>query len=98
MLAGLDAAWRHHDELFQAHPVERELATAGVAVDPAEVAAETDAVLRQVLAAGDAGVPTTAQAGSSGGMTGRDGLHTEALGQMLAQMQSVARAHPLGRW
>jgi ring-1,2-phenylacetyl-CoA epoxidase subunit PaaC len=31
-------------------------------------------------------------------MTGRDGLHTEALSRMLAQMQSVARAHPLGRW
>ena len=98
VLAGLDAAWRHHDELFQAHPLEQELATAGVAVDPADIAAEADAVLRQVLAASDAGTPAAPQAGLPGGMTGRDGLHTEALSRMLAQMQSVARAHPLGRW
>jgi ring-1,2-phenylacetyl-CoA epoxidase subunit PaaC len=95
VLAGLDAAWRHHDELFRAHPVEQELATAGVAVDPADVAAEADAVLRQVLAASDAALPAVPQAG---GRAGRDGLHTEALSRMLAQMQSVARAHPLGRW
>ena len=95
VLAGLDAAWRHHDELFQAHPVEQELAAAGVAVDPAGVAAEADAVLRQVLAASDAARPAVPQAG---GRAGRDGLHTEALSRMLAQMQSVARAHPLGRW
>ena len=95
VLAGLDVAWRHHDELFLAHPVEQELAAAGVAVDPASIAAEADAVLGQVLTAGDAGWPAVPQAG---GRPGRDGLHTEALSRMLAQMQSVARAHPLGRW
>jgi len=95
VLAGLDVAWRHHDELFRAHPVEQELAAAGVAVDPAGIAAEAGAVLGQVLAAGHAKLPAVPQAG---GRPGRDGLHTEALSRMLAQMQSVARAHPLGRW
>ena len=28
--------------------------------------------------------------------TGRDGVHTEAMGRLLAEMQVVARAHPLG--
>ena len=32
------------------------------------------------------------------GRTGRDGLHTEALSRLLAEMQVVARAHPMGRW
>jgi ring-1,2-phenylacetyl-CoA epoxidase subunit PaaC len=32
------------------------------------------------------------------GRAGRDGLHTEALGHLLAEMQSVARAHPSGLW
>jgi ring-1,2-phenylacetyl-CoA epoxidase subunit PaaC len=31
-------------------------------------------------------------------MTGRDGMHTEALSRMLATMQVVAREHPMGRW
>jgi ring-1,2-phenylacetyl-CoA epoxidase subunit PaaC len=98
VLAGLDAVWRHHDELFLAHLVEQELAAAGVAVDPSGLAAEADAVLRQVLEASDAGQPTVARAGLLSSRSGRDGLHTEALSRMLAQMQSVARAHPQGRW
>ncbi|MBX6722133.1 MAG: phenylacetate-CoA oxygenase subunit PaaI, partial [Dactylosporangium sp.] len=28
----------------------------------------------------------------------RDGIHTEDLGYILAEMQSVARAHPEGVW
>jgi ring-1,2-phenylacetyl-CoA epoxidase subunit PaaC len=96
--AGLAEVWRHHDELFRAHPVERELAEAGVAVDPADVAGEADAALAAVLAASDVPWPEVPQAGQLGGRSGRDGAHTEALSALLAQMQSVARAHPLGRW
>jgi ring-1,2-phenylacetyl-CoA epoxidase subunit PaaC len=93
--AGLDQAWRHHDELFLAHPVERELAIAGVAADPAGLSPECDAVLDQVFAASDVQRPSVPHAG---GQRGRDGVHTEALSRMLAVMQSVARTHPLGRW
>ena len=32
------------------------------------------------------------------GKTGRDGVHTEALGYVLAELQSVARAHPDATW
>jgi ring-1,2-phenylacetyl-CoA epoxidase subunit PaaC len=96
--AGLAEVWRHHDELFRAHPVERELAGAGVAVDPADVAGEADAALATVLAASDLPWPQVPQAGQLGGRCGRDGAHTEALSSLLAEMQSVARAHPLGRW
>jgi ring-1,2-phenylacetyl-CoA epoxidase subunit PaaC len=96
--AGLAEVWRHHDELFRAHPVERELAGAGVAVDPADVAGEADAALATVLAASDLPWPRVPQAGQLGGRSGRDGAHTEALSPLLAEMQSVARAHPRGRW
>ncbi|MDX6201480.1 MAG: ring,2-phenylacetyl-CoA epoxidase subunit PaaC, partial [Frankiales bacterium] len=33
-----------------------------------------------------------------GGRTGRDGRHTEAMGYVLAELQSVARAHPEATW
>jgi ring-1,2-phenylacetyl-CoA epoxidase subunit PaaC len=47
-----------------------------------------------VLAAGGLAWPEVpAQAGVSG-RTGRDGVHTEAMGYLLAEMQSIARAHP----
>jgi ring-1,2-phenylacetyl-CoA epoxidase subunit PaaC len=32
------------------------------------------------------------------GKAGRDGVHTEAFGYLLAELQSVARAHPDATW
>lgn len=98
VVAGLGEVWRHHDELFRTHEVERELAAAGVAVEPSSVAGEAGAVLDQVFAAAGVERPSVPQAGMIGGRAGRDGVHTEALSRMLAEMQVVARAHPLGRW
>jgi ring-1,2-phenylacetyl-CoA epoxidase subunit PaaC len=98
VIAGLAEVWRHHDELFRAHPVERELSRCGVAVDPATVAGDADAALATVFAASGVERPVVSQAGQLGGRSGRDGVHTEALSLLLAEMQSVARAHPLGRW
>jgi ring-1,2-phenylacetyl-CoA epoxidase subunit PaaC len=98
VVAGLAEVWRHHDELFRAHPVERELSRCGVAVDPATVAGDADAALATVFAASGVERPAVPQAGPLGGRSGRDGVHTEALSLLLAEMQSVARAHPLGRW
>ncbi|HEX4831224.1 MAG TPA: 1,2-phenylacetyl-CoA epoxidase subunit PaaC [Trebonia sp.] len=96
--AGLAQAWRYRAELFTAHPAELALAAAGVAVDPASLAAEVDAALGQVLAASGLEPPDVPPAGMPGGRPGRDGVHTEALSAMLAPMQAVARAHPQGRW
>lgn len=56
-----------------------------------DVRAAADAVLDQVLAV--AGVPRPQLAPLAGA-----GSHTEALSLMLAEMQVVARAHPMGRW
>jgi ring-1,2-phenylacetyl-CoA epoxidase subunit PaaC len=96
--AALPLVWRHHDELFAAHPVETDAAAQGVGVDPAELAGEVGAVLDQVLATAGLDRPDVAGAGPVAGGTGRDGRHTEQLSRMLAEMQSVARAHPRGTW
>jgi ring-1,2-phenylacetyl-CoA epoxidase subunit PaaC len=32
------------------------------------------------------------------GKSGRDGVHTEPFGYLLAELQSVARAHPDATW
>jgi ring-1,2-phenylacetyl-CoA epoxidase subunit PaaC len=98
LLVALDRLMPLWPELFSAHDVERQVAAAGVGVDPASIATDADGVLDQVLAA--AGVPRPERPALAGvqGRTGRDGLHTEALSRVLAEMQVVARAHPLGRW
>jgi ring-1,2-phenylacetyl-CoA epoxidase subunit PaaC len=94
--AALAQVWHWVPELFRTSAVEARLP--GVAVDPAEVRAEVDAVLGEVLAAATLPVPTVVPAALVAGRAGRDGVHTEALGYLLAEMQSVARAHPGATW
>ena len=53
-----------------------------------------DAVLDTVLATGGLDRPTATPLAGVGGRYGRDGVHTEAMGYVLAELQSVARAVP----
>ena len=98
MQAALDAVWPYVDELFRTSEVEAPAAAAVVAVDPAEMRAEVDAVLDQVLAAATLTRPSRPGAGAIGGRGGRQGVHTEAMGPLLAEMQSLARQHPGATW
>jgi ring-1,2-phenylacetyl-CoA epoxidase subunit PaaC len=96
--AALDAVWPHVEELFRTSEVERRLADAGVAVDPAQTREEVDAVLDEVLTRATLTRPSVPPAGTIGGRGGRQGLHTEYLGHVLAEMQSLARQHPGATW
>jgi ring-1,2-phenylacetyl-CoA epoxidase subunit PaaC len=98
MVDGLTAVWPYVEELFWPHPVEITLAGQGVGVDPADVRAEFDAVVATVLGAGDLEPPQGPTATTVAGRAGRNGVHSESLGPLLAQLQAVARAHPTGRW
>ncbi|MFB7471949.1 1,2-phenylacetyl-CoA epoxidase subunit PaaC [Kitasatospora sp. NPDC056184] len=93
MQAGLDAVWPLVEELFTAHSVELR-----VGADPAAL---REPVLRSVAAVcAEAGltVPDVPGLAAVGGRAGRDGVHTEALGPLLAELQVVARAHPGATW
>jgi ring-1,2-phenylacetyl-CoA epoxidase subunit PaaC len=98
MQAALDAVWPYVGELHRTSDVERRLAAAGVAVDPAQVRDEVDAVLDEVLARATLARPSIPPAGPISGRGGREGLHTEYLGHVLAEMQSLARQHPGATW
>jgi ring-1,2-phenylacetyl-CoA epoxidase subunit PaaC len=96
MQAALADIWPLTGELFETHAVEAALP--GVAADPAEVRAEVDEVLGTVLAAATLDRPQAAPLARVAGRSGRDGVHTEAFGYLLAELQSVARAHPDATW
>lgn len=98
LLAAVARLWPLWGELTETHPIEKAAAHSGVGVDPATVADEVDVVFDQVLAAAAMDRPDARPLAGVQGRTGRDGLHTEALSTMLAEMQVVARAHPLGQW
>ena len=90
MQEGLDAVWPYVGELFRTHPLEL--------VDAASLRPEFDAVVDQALAAATLDLPTAGELAGVSGRTGRDGVHTEQMGFLLAELQSVARAMPDAKW
>lgn len=96
MQAGLERVWPFVDELFATHAVEARLA--GVAVDPASLKSEVDGVLAAVLSAAGLTRPVDTKAARVAGMAGRDGVHTEAMGYLLAEMQHLHRSLPGAVW
>lgn len=98
MQAGFDRIWPFFEELFLPHAVEISLAAQGIAVDPSTVRSEVDSVLDEVFAAAALSRPEVGALMPVGGRAGRDGLHTEAMGYLLAELQSVARQYPDATW
>lgn len=97
MQGGLNAIWPFVDELFRVDPAVaalREAGLDGVVADADRMRAGFDARAPQLIAAAGLTLPTIPPA--RGG--GRDGVHSEAFGPLLAEMQVLARAHPGASW
>jgi ring-1,2-phenylacetyl-CoA epoxidase subunit PaaC len=88
MQDGFDTIWPLVEELFEPSDVEL------FRFDRAAC----DVVLDAVLATSGLHRPDRAPLAKVGGRAGRDGVHTEDLGYVLAELQSVARAHPDATW
>jgi len=86
--AALDTLWPPAGELFRPDP------DALAAVDRDAF----DAVLDTVLGTAGLDRPAAAPLAAVAGRAGRDGVHTEAMGYILAELQSIARAHPEATW
>jgi ring-1,2-phenylacetyl-CoA epoxidase subunit PaaC len=98
MAAGLAAVAPLVPELFAATAVEQRLAGVRAAVDPSSLRAEFDAVLGAVLEAAGLEWPQVPAMAAVSGQAGRDGVHTESMGFLLAELQSVARSLPGATW
>lgn len=94
MQAAVDNLWRFTAELFEADALDIELIAQGIAVDPRELKAEWLAEISTVLTAAELNIPQE-QPYRTGG---KQGLHTEHLGPMLAEMQYLQRAYPGQQW
>jgi ring-1,2-phenylacetyl-CoA epoxidase subunit PaaC len=81
-------------ELFETDGVDRMLIEAGIAVDPASLRAVFDKTIADVFAEATLVLPRQGHAQTGG----RAGFHSEHLSLMLAEMQSVHRAHPGAVW
>jgi ring-1,2-phenylacetyl-CoA epoxidase subunit PaaC len=96
MQAALDAMWPLVGELFRPDAVADALPS--VAVPPQTLRDSVGAVLDAVLAEATLDRPAATPLALVDGRGGRDGVHTEAFGYLLAELQSLARAHPDATW
>jgi ring-1,2-phenylacetyl-CoA epoxidase subunit PaaC len=94
MQAGLDEVWPYADDLFEADEVTGRLAADRVGADPAALAEPWTAYVEPVIAQATLEVPQPSFRGSGG----RRGIHTEAMGYVLAEMQHLHRVHPGASW
>ena len=94
MQAGLDTVWPYVAELFEDDDETRALADAGLAVLPSTLRAECEQRWAFVLSEATLTVPQPTRRSRGG----RDGVHTEHLGYLLAEMQHIARSHPGATW
>ncbi len=94
MQAGLGEIWPYVDEMFAADSVTDALSAAGVAVDPSSLREPWAGYVEGVLAEATLTVPDPEHRAAGG----RRGIHTEAMGHLLAEMQHLHRSHPGASW
>jgi len=92
MQAGLDLVWPYAEELFD--PVDSAGQLPGVTADPAALRPAWRGYLTEVLSEATCDLPEPRWRSRGG----RDGLHTEHLGHLLAEMQHLHRSHPGAAW
>ncbi len=80
--------------MFESDGLVDELVATGIAVDPACCQAPWLAEVTETLGEARLPVPTT-EVSVTGG---REGIHTDALGFLLAELQFMQRAYPGLQW
>ncbi|MFI8254164.1 1,2-phenylacetyl-CoA epoxidase subunit PaaC [Streptomyces filamentosus] len=90
MQTACDALWRYTGEPFQ--PL------GGLDVDPTTLETAWLDSVTAVLTRAGLTVPAGPRTGAWRAGAGRQGLHTESFGRMLAEMQHLHRSHPGATW
>ncbi len=86
--------WGYIPEMFEMSDDERQLLDAGIAVDRSALEENWTSTVHTILKEATLAIPD--EDWSIGG--GRDGMHTEHLGFLLAEMQFLQRTYPGQQW
>ncbi|MFF2850096.1 1,2-phenylacetyl-CoA epoxidase subunit PaaC [Streptomyces sp. NPDC058001] len=90
------ALWRYTGEMFQ--PLDGPDGLGGLGVDLEGMEAAWLRSVGGVLAESTLSLPEGPRSGAWTAGAGRQGLHTEPFGRMLAEMQHLHRSHPGATW
>lgn len=94
MQAAVERLWPYVPELFEDDEVDEAAAQSGLGPRASELREGWEAEVNAVLAEATLQIPKTTPFRS----TGRRGVHSEHMGYLLAEMQSLQRAHPGAVW
>lgn len=94
MQQALDDLWIYADEALIADEVDQAAAAAGIGPDLAKLKILVDAKRAAIIAEATLNMPETIYPQKGG----KQGIHTEALGYILAEMQWMQRAYPGAEW
>jgi ring-1,2-phenylacetyl-CoA epoxidase subunit PaaC len=92
--ASVARLWPFTNEMFDGDDVDRAIATAGIGPAPEGLREGWSRRIDEVLAAATLARPASA----TFGWYGKQGRHSEHLGYLLSEMQSLHRAHPGAAW
>ncbi|MDU9392948.1 1,2-phenylacetyl-CoA epoxidase subunit PaaC [Pseudomonas sp. zfem002] len=95
MLAALPQLWRFTVELVDADALEQRLFQAGIIGNPQQLALSWQRQVEETFERATLPVP---QPAVHFYLSGRQGLHSEHLGLLLAEMQCLPRAYPDATW
>jgi ring-1,2-phenylacetyl-CoA epoxidase subunit PaaC len=90
----LNELWRFTGELFELDEVENDLVKQGIAVDVKAFQSKWEKQIDELLTKATLKKPETVFMQSGG----RKGIHTEHLGYMLSEMQTLPRMLPDAKW
>lgn len=96
--AALDELWMYTGEMFMPDAVETWLADARIGIDVTLLRAPWRQHVDAVLAEATLTPPEDAWMQGSGERGGKQGVHTEHFGHLLAEMQYLQRAYPGAQW
>jgi ring-1,2-phenylacetyl-CoA epoxidase subunit PaaC len=92
--AALDHLLPHTQEFWTTTAAETQAAANGAGVEPQSLKPDWEAIVHSAVAEA-----TLTLSATTGYVTqGKHGVHSEHLGFVLAEMQSLARTHPQARW
>lgn len=98
MQRAIDALWTWTGEMFAADATDETLARAGIAADVSSLADPWRDAVGEVLGEATLATPGDGWMQGARGRGGRQGVHSEHLGHLLAVMQSLPRSMPDARW
>jgi ring-1,2-phenylacetyl-CoA epoxidase subunit PaaC len=94
LAAALERAWPYTNEMFQSDGVDAAAQGSGLGPARDELAADWQREVAAVFVEANLALPPASPFVSTGTL----GRHSEHMGFILAEMQSLQRAHPGGRW